>query len=218
MLFKGGSDTATVVGAFATDTFGLGDAAPESEASAAQDAHTGLQAENENLRARLHLLEGELPAELAQARAQGRNEAKAEHVRNDEAQLAALSAALIAARDSFVAQLGSSSQTLAARLAGAALQQLVAMRRDEEDWLLRIVARRLADLDAASVVALVLPETLREVAEQLQLQPGTAVVFDPSLSASSARITLTMGGIPIRVEEGLARLSAVLDPEFDVHG
>jgi len=218
MLFKCGTDTATIARAFAADVFGVGDATVIPEASAGQDALAAVQAENEDLRARLLRFERELPNELASARAQGRSEAAAEHVKNDEAQLAALSAALLGARESFAAELRGSSQTFAAQLAVVALQKLVAIRRDEEDWLVRIVAHRLADLEAASVVAIVLPESSRGVAEQLEIGSGTAVLFDASLSAGSARINLTVGEIPIRIEEGLARVIAALDPEFDPHG
>lgn len=218
MLFKGGTDTATVARAFAADTSGDGDVGPAPEANAVLDAWAAVQAENEDLRARLEQLQREMPNELARARAQGRSEAAAEHVRNDEAQLAALSAALVAAREGFIAELQGSCQTLAGQLASEALQRLVATRRDEKDLLLRIVAQRLADLDAASVVAIVLPETCRAIVHQLDAAAGTSVVFDPSLSAGSARINLTMGGIPIRIEDGLARVIAVLAPEFDCHG
>ncbi|MDR3438089.1 hypothetical protein [Telmatospirillum sp.] len=222
MLFKGGTDTAAVVRPFAADPSGLGreDTAlvQPPETSAALEALAAARAENEGLRARLQQIESEARAEVARAREAGRREAAAEHVRNDDAQLAELSAALVIARESFVAELQDSVQPLAAQLAGAALQRLVDMRRDDEDWLLRVVARRLADIDPASVIAVVLPESYRVMADQLEVPTGTTVVFEPSLPAGSARIDLRMGGVPIRIEEGLARVLAAFGSEHDPHG
>jgi len=219
VLFKGGTDSATVVRPFADELSGIGRAEPAQDptpqADAMQHALAGAQAENEELRARLHQFEVTLRDQLAQAREAGRRQAAEEHVRNDDAQLAELSAALSRARESFVDELRDGVQAFAVQLACAALQRLVDVQSDDSAWLMRIVARRLAEIDSESVVAVVLPEKCRAIALQLEAPAGASVVFDPGMSGGHARINLRVGGIPIRIEDGLTRLLTALNPELD---
>jgi hypothetical protein len=219
MLFKSGSDLAAEASAFAADPPHVGVVAITAVSEkAVPDALAIAEAEIVALRARLHDLEREWPAEIARVRDAAKREAAAAHVRQDGERLAALSAALTGAQATFAGALRREGEGFAARLAGAALRQLVEARAEDDAWLLRVIDRRLADIEAGGVVALALPESCRDLAEELAIPVGTALVFDPALAPGSARIELAMGGIPIRIENGLARLLAALDPVQDAHG
>jgi hypothetical protein len=221
MLFKGGNDLPTEVREFSTAyPLKVEDSAGETKTATVTPAELALAAaeeENQHLRNQLQQVRTEHSIEIALAREAARREAAAEHIRNDEELRAILSSALIAAQDIFRAELRGSCQTLAAQLASAALERLVQVSSKDETWLLRVIERRLADLDAASVVSIVLADGNRTLADKLASSVGTSVVFEQGLPNNSARIDLTMGSIPIQIDVGLANVLSALQPADDWH-
>jgi flagellar biosynthesis/type III secretory pathway protein FliH len=145
-------------------------------------------------------------AELSAAHTMAKEEAAREHVTNDRRRANALDAALANAQQKFEGAIAGQIAPLAAQVAAHAFAKLVMLRQGDEDWLARVVDRRLKDIRAASVFALHLaPEdagsaltaALRESGRQ-----SVPVNPDSTLKPGTAKIVLKLGEIDICPADG----------------
>ncbi|MEQ1540700.1 MAG: hypothetical protein ABL926_00445 [Novosphingobium sp.] len=187
-----------------------------------QDAELARLAEdNAWLRDELAQLQQRWDIALSEAEVRGCEMAARQHVTDDAAFLAALTDALAGARSDFAAGLDRGAGQLAAALAQDALSRLVNAARDENEWLARVIARRLGDLRRKSVVALrlapqgdsdsVLADLCRKFA------PDIPISVDPRLPRGTARIELNLGEITINPADGLQQVLAMLGDGDDAN-
>jgi flagellar biosynthesis/type III secretory pathway protein FliH len=174
-----------------------------------------LEAERAELQRQIEALRNQWQAELAKAEARASEAAAREHVKDDEARLAALVKALDDARQGFDAALGQNQADLAIALALAALSRLVEPNRQDRDWLARAIQRRLAELRAQTVVSLrvaadgLAPEALARLRHSLAA--GAAIETDPDLAPGQARIELQLGAVNVDLSTGLAAVVGQLE-------
>lgn len=206
-----------------SDGVAEGTASPDSakEPSLEEQEIVRLRERAEVLEGRLAALEADWESALEAERVQARQEAAVEHKRDDERVFKRLEQALSEAGGLFEQRLSEGVEPLAAGLAATAFRRLVEITGEEEDWLGRVIARRLQDLVSESVVTVrVSPEDADDaLAARLRNHVSTddasadggALVTDASLPAGTARIDLTLGGIDICPGEGADALASLLD-------
>lgn len=219
MLFKHATDTARgATGLFLDSGINedeVGGAAVEITPSPEEIQLAAAHKENAELRSRLANQQSEWQTELAKAKEEARREAAAQHVHNDKKLLEILSKSLEVAKQRFEHELRLTLQPAVTSLAKVAIQRFVQMRENDEDWLSRVIARRLETIQAQTIVMVSVPECTRtgdgQMLGQAEMPKGTKIEFDPSLVAGNARIDLNFGSIPIRAGEGLRRLLAQID-------
>lgn len=175
----------------------------------------GLRRENDALRGEIATLRAAWQDELSRAEARARDEAGQSHVRDDALQRTMLGEALQGARLHFENELLPLVGQWATEIAMLALEKLVSLRQGDDDWLARVVARRLAALDADAVIALHLSPSDRDgednAALPAGLPPGTRIETDPTLRPGMARLQLRLGTIDIDPAAGFVRLRDMLD-------
>ena len=213
MLLKGGQgrgddvrDFGQTASASPLGSVTVGQAAPDPKDLALE----AMARENERLVASVARIEARLADDVARAREEARREAAAAHQSNDAKRLEVMAATLAAARESFEDVLSTSARTLAVQVAVAALGQLVDLRADDEEWLARVIQRRMARLDTGATVTLVLPANAEALASRLELGPDVGVRIDSAQSDGAARIELAMGEIPVSLADGWSRILAVI--------
>lgn len=176
-----------------------------------------LRREGEALREELLELRQGWDAAIAEADVRAKAAAAREYVRDDGAAIAKMRESLDQARWGFDTALADAVPELAIRLAAETSARLAQVRSGEEDWLASVIARRLDELRAASVVALrVGPSDLTAaLVDQLRplLAPGVALEADPDLQPGTAKIELRLGQIDIDPAKGLCKLLAMVDPD-----
>jgi flagellar biosynthesis/type III secretory pathway protein FliH len=181
-----------------------------------------LESEIAGLKDRLGALQREWDGRLAAARASAKDEAARAHVRDEARQIEALEHSLGEAREQFGRMLAAEVEPLAAALAARAVAQLVELMQDESDWLCRVIARRLANVAAGSVIAIhVAPAGPGE--EIARLFDGTIphdaeVRYDASLEPGTAKVVLKLGEIEIQPGSKAGELVRMLEQAGSADG
>lgn len=174
-----------------------------------------LNEELETLQRRLDDLTAKWDDELADAYGRARADAAEQHVRDDAKMSAAMIEGLAKARETFDASLCEHAGELGSQLASVALGRLVAESDVEREWLVRSIARRVADLRAGAIVAVhMAPKDLTEaVLTQVRaaLPVGTEIVPDPEIEPGTARFALKLGTVTIDPRKGLRALLEAID-------
>jgi len=169
-----------------------------------------LQSENAELLSQITRMREDWRSELSKAREAAQAEAAAQHIRNDERNVALLAQALDEAKSDFhvgLADLRSTAVTLAA----ATIRRLVDLRDNDAQWLADAIKRRLSELEGQVAVGIALPQALRSDVGRMELPSELQLEFDHTLEPGAARIDLRLGAIPIRTRDGLIRLLEFLE-------
>lgn len=151
---------------------------------------------------------------IALAVRRAKEAAAREHIRDDERQFAEIKSALTRAEAEFAAKLETDCLALARSIACQAFGRLAKTRQEDEDWLGRLVLRRIEELGANAVLAVRVPasdftgdrlDALRAV-----LPSGMRIVTDRDIPMGTARIELRLGEVPIEPDIGVAQLSQLI--------
>lgn len=173
-------------------------------------AIASLTATNAALRDELVALRTTWNDELSAAQQRAHQLAAEQHRRDDDRRFAALAAELGHVRQQLGQTLLAAVEPSARELAAVALGRLVAVREGDVDWIARIVERRLAALDQASVICLqVAPSDLEGEISAIVPQ-GTVLESDASLQPGMVRLKLRLGAVMLDPVAGLARLLQML--------
>ena len=177
-----------------------------------------LKAENQVLEARLAARDAEWEDALAAAERAAFAAAVQTFRQDDVKRLEVLSGAIAAAQTGLARTLQDIVAPAAASLAETALSRLVTVRSADGDWLARLIARRIDELQANAVVAVRIgpgivgsPDNDTILAAiEAATPPGTAVEHDPGLAPGKALIDLRFGTVAINPEDGVERLVSLL--------
>lgn len=195
-------------------------AAPRQESPEAIEI-ARLRLQVSELETSLQALRDDWSAELAQAEARAKEAAASEHVRSDAARLDEVKVALIDAQASFARQMQETCLPIARTLATKAFTRLVGIRQEEEDWLARLIERRISELNSGSALSLQVSRAdfSGNDCDELQaiLPAGTSVACDARIAPGTARIVLALGAIDIDGRSGSQQLAALLDAD-GAHG
>lgn len=176
-----------------------------------------LQTENAALEVRLQDMERDWDRALEAAQSRAREEAADRHVR-DEANLHEIvQRAVSDAGQRFDELLSTACGPFAAKLAALALAKLFELRRQDEDWLGAVIARRLKAVAGQSRISVALaPGEPSQAVESALLACGRGDVTletDSSLPPGTARLLLKLGQIDIDPARGAAAMVALLEGE-----
>lgn len=219
ILFKYASSTALQAALRLTAPASNGGEQAPAQPDARDAENLALREEIERLGGQLQALRGEWHEKLAAAKASAKLEAAREHIRDDARHIEALESVLRAASEQFADALSDQVTPLATALAVRAVDRLVALSADEAEWLGRVVARRLEDIAAESVIAIHLAsQSHGDAIERLlasHIARGIPIKHDPALPTGTAKIVLALGEIEVAPAEGAAALIGLLERAAD---
>ena len=156
-----------------------------------------------------------LQQRLDDAREEGRKVAATEFAAQDAERTALMERALHAARADFDNTFRSAVEGIALELTRSALEKFVDLRSEEENWLARIIEKRIASLERSAIVALHVPPDSFGPDDAASSLANMAIREDPCLRPGTARIELRIGEVLIDPRAGLQTLSAILDGDGD---